>query len=321
MWDGRSGALSSAGLGAIEPAGESDVAPWTAPERRRSAQPVALPGAVAVDALEQYLADIHDIPLLTRQQEVALAQRVERGDPDAPAEFARANLRLVVSIAKRYAGRGLPMVDLIQEGNIGLMRAIQKFEWRRGFKFSTYATWWIRQAVGRAATEKARVVRVPTHATEALARLYAAHHELTHRLGREPSDAELAGEMNVSTHRVSTIRASGFHPASLDTPFADGGGCLGDVLPDGEAPSPEDLAQRAVLAHEADVALTTWLTPREKLVLQLRFGIGGSPVHPLDAIGRRLGVTRERVRQIEKEALAKLRRPEASDRLRDYHAW
>jgi RNA polymerase primary sigma factor len=270
------------------------------------------------DSLWQYLKDIHDIPLLTRQQEVDLAQRVERGDQDALLQFTRANLRLVVSIAKKYTGRGLPLIDLIQEGNIGLMRGVQKFDWRRGFKFSTYATWWIRQAVGRAAADKGRVVRLPIHVREQLTRLSAAQQQLTHDLGREPTDPELAAALETTVRRLSEIRHAAHFPSSIDRTFGDGDDhSLADVVAD-DGDTPEALAHAALLAREADQTLTAVLTTREKLVVQMRFGIGDRNIYPLEAIGRRLGITRERVRQIEKNALWKLRTPEVTNRLREY---
>jgi len=271
------------------------------------------------DAMWQYLKDIHTIPLLTREQEVALAQRFESGDPGALGEFTRANLRLVVSIAKKYTGRGLPLIDLIQEGNIGLMRGVHKFDWRRGFKFSTYATWWIRQAIIRASADKGRVIRLPVHVREELTKLSAAQQKLTHQLGREPSDRELATELGVQTVRVREIRLAAHLPSSIDRPFGEGEDTsLADIVADGNQPGPEDRVYGALFAAETDRTLTAVLTPREKLVLQLRFGIGDRNVYPLDAIGQRLGITRERVRQIERGALWKLRAPEVSDRLRQF---
>ena len=270
------------------------------------------------DSLWQYLKDIHDIPLLTRQQEVDLAQRVEQGDEAALLAFTRANLRLVVSIAKKYTGRGLPLIDLIQEGNIGLMRGVQKFDWRRGFKFSTYATWWVRQAVGRAAADKGRVVRLPVHVREQLTRLSAVQQQLTHDLDREPTDSELAAALETNVRRLREIRHAARFPSSIDRTYGDDEShSLADVVAD-EGEDPETLAHAALLAREADQTLTAVLTTREKLVVQMRFGIGDRNIYPLEAIGRHLGITRERVRQIEKNALWKLRAPEVTDRLRAY---
>ncbi|HEU5318847.1 MAG TPA: RNA polymerase sigma factor RpoD/SigA [Chloroflexota bacterium] len=271
------------------------------------------------DAVWQYLKDIQAIPLLTREQEVALAQRFERGDPAALGEFTRANLRLVVSIAKKYTGRGLPLIDLIQEGNIGLMRGVHKFDWRRGFKFSTYATWWIRQGVSRATADKGRVVRLPVHLRGELMKLGAAQQRMTQRLGREPSDRELGIELDVSEARIGEVRLAAHVPSSIDRPVGDGGDMsLADLLADSGERTPEEHAFVALVARETDETLTAVLTPREKLILQMRFGMGEAPIYPLDAIGRRLGLTRERVRQIERAALMKLRAPAVSDRLRGF---
>ena len=271
------------------------------------------------DAVWQYLRDIHAIPLLTREQEVALAQRFEAGDPAAMGEFTRANLRLVVSIAKKYVGRGLPLIDLIQEGNIGLMRGVHKFDWRRGFKFSTYATWWIRQGITRATADKGRVVRLPVHMREELTKLGAAQQRLTHDLGREPSDGEMGVELGISATRVREIRLAAHVPSSIDRPMGEGeDSSLSDVLSDDAERTPEEVVFEALVAAETDRTLTAVLTPREKRVLQMRFGMGNDTIYPLDAIGRRLGVTRERVRQIEREALWKLRAPAVSERLREY---
>ena len=271
------------------------------------------------DPVWQYLKDIYAVPLLTREQEVALAQRVELGDPKAPTEFVHANLRLVVSIAKKYTGRGLPLIDLIQEGNIGLMRAVHKFDWRRGFKFSTYAHWWIRQAMTRSTADKGRVVRLPVHLLSEVSKLAAAQQKLTHDLGREPLEREVAATMGISVRRMREIRFSTHLPSSLDQALGeDGTTSLADQLADTSEPGPERLAERALLTREAELALTLALTPREKRVLQMRFGLSDGNIYPLESIGRSLGITRERVRQIEKNALWKLRAPDVSDNLRQY---
>ena len=267
------------------------------------------------DPMWQYLHDIHDIPLLTREQEVALAQRFERGDPTALGEFTRSNLRLVVSIAKKYVGRGLPLIDLIQEGNIGLMRAVGKFDWRRGFKFSTYATWWIRQAIIRAA-DKGRVVRLPTNVRDEMTKLSAAQQRLVQTLGREPTEQDLAAELGIRPLRVRELRLAAAAPSSIDRPLGeDDEHTLADLVADEEGPSLEDRVHEALFADETDRTLTEMLTPREKLVLQMRFGMANESCYPLESIGRRLGLTRERVRQIERDALWKLRTPAVSDRL------
>ena len=299
-------------------AGDSEADPALSAQADRAAEARA---PLQTDPVWQYLRDIHSIPLLTREQEVALAQRYERGDPAAMGEFTRANLRLVVSIAKKYVGRGLPLIDLIQEGNIGLMRGVSKFDWRRGFKFSTYATWWIRQAITRAATDKGRVVRLPVHVREELTKLGAAQQRLTHRLGRDPDDVELATELGTSAARVAEIRLASHAPTSIDRPMGeDGDSSLSDLVADDNERGLEELVERELFAAETDRTMTEVLTAREKLVLQMRFGMGKRAVYPLDAIGRRLGITRERARQIEKGALWKMRAPAVSERLREYRS-
>ncbi len=271
------------------------------------------------DAVWQYLKDIHDIPLLTAKQEVDLAQRIEGGDPLALRQFTLSNLRLVVSIAKRYVGRGLSLIDLIQEGNLGLMRAVQKFDWRRGFKFSTYATWWIRQAITRAIADKGRTIRLPVHVSEALTKLNAAQQRLTQQLGREPTDDEIGRELGVDTNRVKETRLAARLPSSIDQPIGDDEDTsVGDFVMDQSDRGPEELTHERLLKQEALRTLAESLTEREKLVLQMRFGLGNGHVYPLEKIGERLGLTRERVRQIEAQALRKLREPEVSNRLRHY---
>jgi RNA polymerase primary sigma factor len=271
------------------------------------------------DAVWQYLKDIHDIPLLTAQQEVELAQRIEDGDPDALQQFTLSNLRLVVSIAKRYVGRGLSLIDLIQEGNIGLMRAVQKFDWRRGYKFSTYATWWIRQAITRAIADKGRTIRLPVHVSEALTKLNSAQQRLTQDLGREPTDEELGQELGVDAQRVRETRLAARMPSSIDQPLGDDDeASVADFVMDQSDRGPEELTHEELLKQEAERTLSIILSEREKLVLQMRFGLGEGHIYPLEKIGERLGLTRERVRQIEAQALRKLRDPRVSGRLRHY---
>jgi RNA polymerase primary sigma factor len=271
------------------------------------------------DPVGQYLQDIREIPLLTAEQEVELAQRIEAGDTGALQQFTLSNLRLVVSMAKRYTGRGLSLIDLIQEGNLGLMRAVQKFDWRRGFKFSTYATWWIRQAITRAIADKGRTIRLPVHVSEALTKLNAAQQRLTQELGREPTDAEIGRALGVDVARVQELRLAARVPSSIDLPLGeDEETRIADLVADPDAPGPGDAAQERLLKEEAERALEETLTERERLVLQLRFGLGDGHVYPLEKIGQQLGLTRERVRQIEREALRKLRAPETVGRLRSY---
>jgi len=291
-----------------------DAAQEPQPERIESAGE-----ALQADAVWQYLKDIHNIPLLNAKQEVALAQRIETGDEDALQEFTVSNLRLVVSIAKRYVGRGLSLIDLIQEGNLGLMRAVQKFDWRRGFKFSTYATWWIRQAITRAIADKGRTIRLPVHVSEALTKLNAIQQRLTQELGREPSDEEVGRELGITAVRVKETRLAARMPSSIDQPFGeDDDSNIADFVMDHADRGPEELAHELLLKQEAERALVDALNDRETIVLQMRFGLGGGHVYPLEKIGERLGLTRERVRQIEAQALRKLREPEISARLRQY---
>ena len=272
------------------------------------------------DAVWQYLKDIHDIPLLTAKQEVELAQRIEAGDTAALQQFTLSNLRLVVSIAKRYAGRGLSLIDLIQEGNLGLMRAVQKFDWRRGFKFSTYATWWIRQAITRAIADKGRTIRLPVHVSEALTKLNAAQQHLTQEFGPGAHGRGDRRESWASTPSGSRRRGWPRRlPSSIDQPIGDDEDTsVGDFVMDQSDRGPEELTHERLLKQEALRTLTESLSEREKLVLQMRFGLGNGHVYPLEKIGERMGLTRERVRQIEAQALRKLREPGISSRLRHY---
>ena len=271
------------------------------------------------DPVRRYLEDIHDIPLLTAAQEVELAQRIEQGDDEARRRFTLSNLRLVVSMARRYTGRGLPLLDLIQEGNLGLMRAVQKFDWRRGFKFSTYATWWIRQAITRAIADKGRTIRLPAHVSEALTKLYAAQRRLTQELGREPSDEDLGRALGIAPARVQELRRAARRPGSLDRPVGEREeATIADQVGEQAQPGPEAVADERQLEQEARRALAEALTEREQLVLRLRFGLGTRHGYPLEQIGQRLGLTRERVRQIERGALDKLRAPHVQERLRPY---
>jgi len=270
------------------------------------------------DAVKVYLHDIGRVPLLTQEQEVELAQRVQQGDEEAVRSFVLANLRLVVNIAKRYSGRGLPLLDLIQEGNMGLMRAVSKYEWQRGHRFSTYATWWIRQAITRAIGDKGRNVRLPAHITEQSSKVFRARQELGHALNREPTHEEIAAVVQMSAARVRDLLIYLAPSVSLDTPAGtDGGITLGEYLPAAEA-GPEEHADQEVLKVEMERALSSALTDREKLVLQMRFGLGNGKIYPLDKVSERLGVTRERVRQLEKQALRKLRESAAAKGLSAY---
>jgi RNA polymerase primary sigma factor len=276
-------------------------------------------GSATHDAVWHYLMDIRDIPLLTPEQEVALAQRIEQGDAAALQQFSLANLRLVVAIAKRYTGRGLPLPDLIQEGNLGLMRAAQKFDWRRGYKFSTYASWWIRQAISRAIADKGRTIRLPAHVTEALGKLNAAQRRLTQELGREPTDEELGRELGVDAARVVEMRLAARLPSSIDRPVGeDDETPVADLVPDTTAGEPDAGLMSHQLTIEARRAMAATLNEREALVLRLRFGLDGQEPCSLEEISQRLRLTRERIRQLEARALRKLREAEASSRLRPY---
>ncbi|MHB8619977.1 MAG: sigma-70 family RNA polymerase sigma factor [Chloroflexota bacterium] len=275
--------------------------------------------AGADDGLATYLREIRPVSLLTAAQEVDLAQRIEAGDTEAMQHFILANLRLVVNIAKKYQGRGFSLLDLIQEGNIGLMRAVQKFDWRRGFRFSTYATWWIRQAITRALAERSRTIRLPILMGQAITKIRDATERLTQRLGHDPTDEQVAEEMGVTAAELDEMRRSAAAPVSLETPVGeDETDVLGDLLPDENAVAPEERAFERTLKEEASHALAEALSPRERLVLQLRFGLGDGQVYPLEKIGDQLGLTRERVRQIENEALRKLRSAAVTAHLREF---
>jgi RNA polymerase primary sigma factor len=274
--------------------------------------------AAEVDAITAYLREIGRVPMLSHAQEIDLAQRIEGGDKDAIQQFVLANLRLVVSIAKRYVGRGLSLLDLIQEGNIGLMRAVQRYDWRRGHRFSTHATWWIRQAISRAVADKGRAIRLPVYVNTALNRVRRERQRLVQELGREPTEQELAETLGMDVERLHELEAAPGTPISLELPVGeDEEQELGDVLADENSTSPEEIATTRTMKREVQEVLEDVLTPRERLVLQMRFGLGqNGRTFPLEQVGRQLGITRERVRQIEAGALAKLRQPKVLDRLR-----
>lgn len=293
----------------------------SAPRRRRSEdqedEAVNAADAGESDAVMTYLREIGRVPMITHEREIELAKRIESGDRDAMKQFILANLRLVVSIAKRYVGRGLTLLDLIQEGNIGLIRAVQRYDWRRGHRFSTHATWWIRQAISRAVADKGRTIRLPVYVNTALNRIRRERQRLLQELGREPTELELAEATGLDPIRMVELQSAPGAPVSLELPVGeDEEQELGDVLADTESASPEDLATTQTLKDEVQRVLESVLTPREQLVLQLRFGLNNSQAHPLEQVGRELGITRERVRQIEAGALAKLRQPPVLERLR-----
>lgn len=270
------------------------------------------------DPVRMYLREIGKISLLTPDQEVELAMRVEAGDPTAKAALVEANLRLVVSIAKKYIGRGMLFLDLIQEGNLGLIRAVEKFDYRKGYKFSTYATWWIRQAITRAIADQARTIRIPVHMVETINKLIRISRQLVQRLGREPTAEEVAAEMDILPSKVEEIQKIAQEPVSLETPIGEEEDSqLGDFLEDKDIPSPEDAASSQLLREQLEFMLED-LTDREKEVLRLRFGLEDGHPYTLEEVGKRFGVTRERIRQIEAKALRKLRHPSRSKKLRDF---
>ena len=275
-------------------------------------------GANVDDPVRMYLKEIGKVDLLTMDEEIELAKRIEDGDESAKAELAEANLRLVVSIAKRYINRGMPFLDLIQEGNLGLMRAVEKFEYQKGFKFSTYATWWIRQAITRAIADQARTIRIPVHMVETINRLLRVERSLVQELGREPTPEEVAKEMNIDVERVREIQKIAQEPVSLETPIGEEEDShLGDFIPDEDIPSPQESATNTMLREELFSTLSL-LTEREQKVIRLRFGLDDGKVRTLEEVGKVFDVTRERIRQIEAKALRKLRHPKRSEKLKDF---
>jgi RNA polymerase primary sigma factor len=280
---------------------------------------IELADAVSVnDPVRLYLKEIGKVPLLTGDQEMKLAKRMEEGDESAKKELAEANLRLVVSIAKRYVGRGMSFLDLIQEGNLGLIKAVEKFDYTKGFKFSTYATWWIRQAITRAIADQARTIRIPVHMVETINKLIRVSRQLLQELGREPTPAEIGKEMDFSEEKVREIQKIAQDPVSLETPIGEEEDShLGDFIPDDDAPAPAEAASYALLKEQLMEVLNT-LTEREEKVLRLRFGLDDGRARTLEEVGKEFNVTRERIRQIEAKALRKLRHPSRSKKLKDY---
>jgi len=270
------------------------------------------------DPVKMYLKDIGRVPLLSPDEEVVLAQKMQEGDEAAKKRLSEANLRLVVSIAKRYVGRGMLFLDLIQEGNLGLMKAVEKFDYQKGFKFSTYATWWIRQAITRAIADQARTIRIPVHMVETINRLTRASRILLQQLGREPTPAEIAKELNLPEDKVREIQKIAQDPVSLETPIGEEEDShLGDFIEDDHAITPSDSVSFTILKEQLLGVLDT-LTPREEKVLRLRYGIDDGKPRTLEEVGKEFNVTRERIRQIEAKALRKLRHPSRSKRLKDY---
>ena len=277
-----------------------------------------LEGVSTEDPVRMYLKEIGNVPLLTTEQEVELAKRVEAGDEEAKKQLTEANLRLVVSIAKKYVGRGMPFLDLIQEGNMGLMKAVDKFDYTKGYKFSTYATWWIRQAITRGIADTGRTIRVPVHMVETINKTLRMTRTLLQELGREPTPEEVAERLNVSVSRVREVLKISRDPVSLDTPIAEEDDShLGDFIEDDSALSPADSAAFSMLRAELATALES-LTDRERQVVKLRFGLEDGRARTLEEVGKEFNVTRERIRQIEAKALRKLRHPSRSKRLKDF---
>ena len=270
------------------------------------------------DPVRMYLREIGKIPLLSYEKELELAKRILENDEEAKQELAEANLRLVVSIAKKYVGRGMLFLDLIQEGNMGLIKAVEKFDYTKGFKFSTYATWWIRQAITRAIADQARTIRIPVHMVETINRLIRTSRHLLQQLGREPSPEEIAQEMDISVEKVMEIQKIAQDPVSLETPIGEEDDShLGDFIQDEDSPAPHDAASYTLLREQLEEVMNT-LTPREAKVLKLRFGLEDGKARTLEEVGKEFDVTRERIRQIEAKALRKLRHPSRSKKLRDY---
>ncbi len=278
-----------------------------------------LPKGIAVDdPVRMYLKEIGKVPLLSADEEIELAQRMEKGDEEAKKKLCEANLRLVVSIAKRYVGRGMLFLDLIQEGNLGLIKAVDKFDYRKGYKFSTYATWWIRQAITRSIADQARTIRIPVHMVETINKLIRVSRQLLQTYGREPSPEEIAKEMGISVDKVREIQKIAQEPVSLETPIGEEEDShLGDFIPDDDVPAPAEAAAFSMLKEQLVEVLDT-LTEREQKVLKLRFGLEDGRSRTLEEVGKEFDVTRERIRQIEAKALRKLRHPSRSKKLKDY---
>ena len=294
------------------------------PEAELNAEPVeeeidiSVPEGISIDdPVRMYLKEIGKVPLLTADEEIELAKRMEEGDEEAKKRLCEANLRLVVSIAKRYVGRGMLFLDLIQEGNLGLIKAVEKFDYRKGYKFSTYATWWIRQAITRAIADQARTIRIPVHMVETINKLIRVSRQLLQEYGREPLPEEIAAEMGIPEDKVREIIKIAQEPVSLETPIGEEEDShLGDFIPDDDAPAPAEAAAFTLLKEQLMSVLST-LTPREEMVLKLRFGLEDGRARTLEEVGKEFKVNRERIRQIEAKALRKLRHPSRSRKLKD----
>lgn len=313
--------IEDAGISVVDANGDPDPRALKATEKlsQSAMKDTSAPTGVKInDPVRMYLKEIGRVNLLTADEEVQLALRIEQGDEVAKQELAEANLRLVVSIAKRYVGRGMQFLDLIQEGNMGLMKAVEKFDYRRGFKFSTYATWWIRQAITRAIADQARTIRIPVHMVETINKLIRIQRQLLQDLGREPLPEEIGAEMDMPTEKVRNILKIAQEPVSLETPIGEEDDShLGDFIEDQEATSPADHAAYEMMKKQLENVLDT-LTDREENVLRLRFGLDDGRTRTLEEVGKVFGVTRERIRQIEAKALRKLRHPSRSKQLKDF---
>ncbi len=285
---------------------------------RDELQDLSIPEGINInDHVKMYLKEIGKVPLLDNDEEIEIAKKVALGDEEAKKKLAEANLRLVVSIAKRYVGRGMLFLDLIQEGNLGLIKAVEKFDYSKGFKFSTYATWWIRQAITRAIADQARTIRIPVHMVETINKLIRVSRQLLQELGREPTPEEIAEELNMMPDKVREIMKIAQEPVSLETPIGEEEDShLGDFIPDNDAPAPYEAASFSLLKEQLMSVLKT-LTPREEKVLRLRFGLDDGRTRTLEEVGKEFNVTRERIRQIEAKALRKLRHPSRSKKLKD----